>query len=77
MVSVTIAGQTPEAVTDVETNSQTGDLGKAVIEVGDTTFNRNTFGSGDKVTISRLNAEDWNGYVTGKPSSSGSGTLEI
>lgn len=77
MVSVTIAGQTPDALIDVETASQTGDLGQTTIVVGATPFNKNTFGSGDKVTISRPNDEDWNGYVTGRPNRTGDGTLEI
>jgi len=77
MVSVTIAGQEPDALIDVETSSQTGDLGQTTIVVGSTSFNKQTFGSGDKVTITRPNDEDWNGYVTGKPTRADSGTLEI
>ena len=77
MVSVSIAGQTPDALIDVETASQTGDLGQTTIVVGATPFNKNTFGSGDKVVVTRPNDEDWNGYVTGKPNRTGDGTLEI
>lgn len=77
MVSVTIGGQTPDALIDVETNSQTGDLGKTTIVVGATPFNKNTFGSGDKVVVTRPNDDDWNGYVTGRPNRTGDGTLEI
>lgn len=77
MVSVTIGGQSPDALIDVETSSQTGDLGSATIVVGSTNFNIDTFGSGEKVVVSRPNDDDWNGYVTGKPRRTGDGTLEI
>jgi hypothetical protein len=77
MVSVTIDGQQPDALIDVETGSQTGDLGKATIVVGDTQFNRVTFGSGDKVVVTRPNNQDWNGYVTGKPTKSDDGDVKI
>lgn len=76
MVSVTIAGDTPEALIDAKTDAKTENLGSATIVVGATQFNR-SFGSGDKVVISRPNANDWNGYVTGRPSQVDRGTLEI
>lgn len=77
MVSVTIAGQSPEALLEVDTTAKTGDLGRATIVVGATPFNKDSFGSGDKVVVSRPNDQNWNGYITGRPNRTGDGTLEI
>lgn len=77
MPTVTIDGETPEALIDVKDDSQTDNLGSATIIVGATRFNRTTFESGDSVVISRGGGGEWTGYLTGKPSATSEGTLEL
>lgn len=76
MVSVTIGGQQPEAVMDVEDTSEVDSLGSATIVVGDTAFNRSTFSSGDEVVIDRASGT-WTGYLTGDPKSGDGGTIDL
>lgn len=77
MATVTIGGEEPEAVIDIEDDSQTDDLGKATIEVGATEFNRETFSSGDPVVIERAGGDEWTGYLTGNPTDESEGTIEL
>lgn len=76
-MNVTIGGQEPEALIDIQNNSQTDDLGSSTIVVGDTQFNRTEFNSGDKVLIERTGGDTWTGYLTGDPTSESDGTIQI
>lgn len=76
MVTVTIGGEEPEAIIDIQDNSQTESLGSSTIVVGDTPFNRETFSSGDQVVIER-STSTWTGYLTGEPKSGSGATIDI
>lgn len=78
MVTVTIAGYTPEAILDVSESKASGqDLASAQIEVGNTSNNRANIESGDDVEIRRGGNVTFSGYVTGLPSDQSEGTMTV
>jgi len=79
MVDVTIGGQTPESITSVRTEDTPSDgtgesLGEAIVQMRDTTSNRN-FSPDADVSID-WGPVIWKGSVAGQPSESG-GRLTI
>jgi hypothetical protein len=76
--TVTVAGYTPEAILDIEESKDSGqDLSRATITVGNTANNRDTIKSGDDVVITRGGNVTFAGYVTGLPSDTSEGTINI
>lgn len=76
--TVDVAGYTPEAILEIEEGKASGqDLSSATITVGNTANNRSTIKSGDDVTIRRGGRVTFSGYITGLPSNSQEGTMQI